>query len=335
MAEAPARIVFMGTPDFAASIMARVLDWPSGKVVGAYTQPDRPSGRGNRIVFSPVKTLALEHGIEVFQPATFRGDDAVEQLEALKPDFLLVAAYGLILPQRVLDIPKYPPLNVHGSILPRYRGAAPIQRAIMENWEPGAESGVSIMRMEAALDSGPVFAIAKEPIGRHTGGSLHDALATLGGDALCAVMDDLLSGKAQSEAQDNDAATYAAKLTKDDGQILWDRPVLAVDAHVRGVTPWPGAQVVFSFSERQEPIMARVLPGVPADRCPEAVAPGTLSLAVDGSLRIACADCWYVLDQVRPQGRKDMASADFVRGLRLASGSEIIGTIGNFPCHAQ
>lgn len=327
MAEAQARIVFMGTPDFAATILKRVLDWPSGKVVGIYTQPDRPSGRGNRIVFSPVKTLALEHDIEVFQPASFREADAVEQLAALKPDFLLVAAYGLILPQGVLDIPKYPPLNVHGSLLPKYRGAAPIQRAIMENWEPGAETGVSIMHMEATLDSGPVFSVVKESIGRHTGGSLHDRLALLGGDALCAVMDDMCAGKAHGVPQNHEAATYAAKLRKEDGLILWDRPVLAVDAHVRGVSPWPGAQAVFSFLGRQEPIMARVFPGTPAGKCSGEVDPGSLALSRDGSLRVACADCWYELDQVKPQGRKEMRSADFVRGLRLSDTSGIVGTV--------
>ncbi len=327
MAEAQARVVFMGTPDFAATILARVLDWPGGKVVGVYTQPDRPSGRGNKIVFSPVKALALEHGIEVFQPVTFRDADAVAQLAGLNPDFLLVAAYGLILPQSVLDTPKYPPLNVHGSLLPRYRGAAPIQRAIMENWEEGAKTGVSIMQMEAPLDSGPVFSMVSEPIGRHTGGSLHDRLALLGGDALCDVMDDLLAGKAQSEPQDHASASYAAKLRKEDGLILWDRPVVAVDAHVRGVSPWPGAQVVFSFSGRQEPILARVLPGTPDGPCEASVSAGSLSLARDGSLRVACADCWYVLDLVRPQGRKEMRSADFVRGLRLPDSTGIVGTV--------
>lgn len=322
----------MGTPDFAATILQRVLAWPGGQVVGAYTQPDRPSGRGNKIVFSPVKALALEHGIEVFQPVSFREEGAVDQLAALKPDFLLVAAYGLILPQRVLDLPKYPPLNVHGSLLPKYRGAAPIQRAIMENWCADAASGVSIMQMEAALDSGPVFSMVREPIARHTGGSLHDALARLGGDALCAVMDDLLVGRARSEAQDHAAATYAAKLRKEDGQILWDRPVMAVDAHVRGVTPWPGAQVVFSFSERQEPIMARVFPGEVADIALPPETPGSLALAPDGSLCIACADSWYKLDMVKPQGRKEMHSADFVRGLRLTATNGIIGKVGQFPC---
>ena len=335
MAQAPSRIAFMGTPDFAASILNRVLAWPGGQVVGVYSQPDRPSGSGNKIVFSPVKALALEHGIEVFQPVSFRDEEAVAQLAGLRPDFLLVAAYGLILPQRVLDLPKYPPLNVHGSILPKYRGAAPIQRAIMENWDVGAESGVSIMHMEAALDSGPVFRVVREPIGRHTGGSLHDALSTLGGEALCAVMDDLVAGRAHSEAQEHASATYAAKLRKEDGQILWDRPVLAVDAHVRGVTPWPGAQVVFSFSERQEPILGRVLPGHVSDDCCVAVEPGTLALAANGALRVACADRWYVLEHVRPQGRKEMPSADFVRGLRLFSTSGIVGRIGQFPCHAQ
>ena len=327
MAQEQARIVFMGTPDFAATILERVYQWPAGKVVGVYSQPDRPAGRGKKIVPTPVKAVALGHDTPVYQPLTFRDKAAVDELAALKPDFLLVAAYGLILPQAVLDIPTYPPLNVHGSLLPAYRGAAPIQRAIMEHFEEGAETGVSIMRMEASLDSGPVFATVRTPIGRHTGGSMHDALARMGADALCVVMDDLLAGTASSVVQDHAKATHAAKLTKEDGRILWNRPIRAVDAHVRGVSPWPGPQAIFSFFGRQEPIVTKLSPGRFGTPCGDGVTAGSLALSDTRELQVACADCWYVLETVIPQGRKPMPSADFVRGLRLEATDGIIGTV--------
>ena len=153
----------MGTPDLAAAVLRRLVRWPGGDVVAVYTQPDRPAGRGHKLTPSPVKKLALELGLPVHQPLNFRQEGAVDELAALKPDLLVVAAYGLILPQAVLDIPTVDTLNVHTSLLPRYRGAAPIQRAVMENWQPGDVTGVSIMRIVPALDAGPVYASARCP----------------------------------------------------------------------------------------------------------------------------------------------------------------------------
>ena len=224
----------MGTPDLAAAVLRRLVRWPGGDVVAVYTQPDRPAGRGHKLTPSPVKKLALELGLPVHQPLNFRQEGAVDELAALKPDLLVVAAYGLILPQAVLDIPTVDTLNVHTSLLPRYRGAAPIQRAVMENWQPGDVTGVSIMRIVPALDAGPVYAQCEVPIGQHTAGSLHDALAEAGGELLLTVLDQLRDGSAQPREQDESRVTYAAKLAKEDGYIDWARPAAEVHARIRG-----------------------------------------------------------------------------------------------------
>lgn len=302
----------MGTPDFAAVILRRLAQWPQGTVVAVYTQPDRPAGRGHKLRPSPVKSLALELGLPVLQPASLKSPEAQAELAAFRPDVLVVAAYGLILPDAVLDAARLAPLNVHASLLPRYRGAAPIQRAIMENWEQGARTGVSIMRVISRLDAGPVYAMAHLPIDGHTAGSLHDALAKSGADLLLGVLDDLLAGRAVEREQVESLASYAAKISKEDGLIRWDRPARAVHAQIRGVTPWPGAYAEFRLAGSQDPLSLILLPGQIGEMAGEAP-PGTLCHGPEG-LSVACADCWYVLSEVRPQGRKNMTARDFVNG---------------------
>ena len=302
----------MGTPDLAAAVLRRLVRWPGGDVVAVYTQPDRPAGRGHKLTPSPVKKLALELGLPVCQPLNFRQEGAVDELAALKPDLLVVAAYGLILPQAVLDIPTVDTLNVHTSLLPRYRGAAPIQRAVMENWQPGAVTGVSIMRIVPALDAGPVYARCELPIGEHTAGSLHDALAEAGGELLLTVLDQLADGSAHAEDQDESRVTYAAKLTKEDGHIDWSRPAVEVHARIRGVTPWPGARLQARFDGQDGLLPLLLQPGRIDEPC-GGVAPGSLHTDKKG-LCVACADRWYRLLVVRPQGRKDMEAAAFVNG---------------------
>lgn len=302
----------MGTPDLAAAVLRRLVRWPGGDVVAVYTQPDRPAGRGHKLTPSPVKKLALELGLPVHQPLNFRQEGTVDELAALKPDLLVVAAYGLILPQAVLDIPTVDTLNVHTSLLPRYRGAAPIQRAVMENWQPGDVTGVSIMRIVPALDAGPVYAQCEVPIGEHTAGSLHDALAEAGGELLVTVLDQLRDGSAQPREQDESRVTYAAKLTKEDGYIDWDRPAAEVHARIRGVTPWPGARLQARFDGQDGLLPLLLQPGRVDEPC-DGVRPGSLRTDKKG-LCVACADCWYRLLVVRPQGRKDMEAAAFVNG---------------------
>lgn len=302
----------MGTPDFAAVILKELAQWPRGEVVAVYTRPDKPAGRGHKLTPSPVKRVAQELDLPVLQPGSLKNVAIQAELAALQPDVLVVAAYGLILPDAVLAAPRLAPLNVHASLLPRYRGAAPIQRAIMENWGPDAQSGISIMRVASRLDAGPVYADAALPIAEHTAGSLHDALARLGADLLIRVLDDLLDGRAEAREQDESCADYAAKIGKEDGFIDWNRPAAQVHAHIRGVTPWPGARVIFAFAGEAEPLPLLLAPGRVGEPADDA-RPGELRHDADG-LSVACADCWYRLLQVRPQGRKDMPVRDFING---------------------
>lgn len=308
--------MFMGTPGFAAASLRRLAAWPRAHIVAVYTQPDRPAGRGQKLAMSAVKKLALELGIPVCQPASLKGAEAQAELAAFRPDVLAVAAYGLILPDAVLDMPRLAPVNVHASILPGLRGAAPIQRAVMEGWQPGARAGISIMRIGSRLDAGPVYAMGDTPIGEHTSGSLHDALAELGAELLVTVLDDLMEGRAVAVEQDESLATHAAKLGKRDGYINWTRSAAEAHAQIRGVTPRPGARTVLhldagtGFEARSMPLI--VSPGTIGETA-AGTAPG--SVRHDGQdISIACGDCWYTLGMVRPEGRKDMPVRDLLNG---------------------
>lgn len=311
------RIVFMGTPEFAAASLKRLAAWPRGEIVAVYTQPDRPAGRGHKLAESPVKKLALQLGLPVMQPASLKGAEAQAELAAFKPDLLAVAAYGLILPDAVLAMPTLDTINVHASLLPGLRGAAPIQRAVMEGWQPGARAGISIMRIVRKLDAGPVFATDGLPIGEHTAGSLHDALAGIGAELLVRVFDDILDGKAHAVDQDDAFATHAPKISKEDGFIDWSLPAVQVHARVRGVTPWPGARTVLetvdSDGKQRDPLSLILAPGR-VGQSAQGQAPGTLRIDADG-LSIACADCWYALSAVKPQGKKEMSARDLLNGV--------------------
>ncbi|MGG4616385.1 methionyl-tRNA formyltransferase, partial [Pseudomonas aeruginosa] len=230
------RIVFAGTPEFAAEHLKALLDTPH-RIVAVYTQPDRPAGRGQKLMPSAVKSLALEHGLPVMQPQSLRNAEAQAELAALRADLMVVVAYGLILPQAVLDIPRLGCINSHASLLPRWRGAAPIQRAM----EAGdAESGVTVMQMEAGLDTGPMLLKVSTPISAaDTGGSLHDRLAALGPKAVVEAIAGLAAGTLHGEIQDDALATYAHKLNKDEARLDWSRPAVELERQVRAFTPWP------------------------------------------------------------------------------------------------
>ncbi|MER0823912.1 methionyl-tRNA formyltransferase, partial [Pseudomonas aeruginosa] len=242
------RIVFAGTPEFAAEHLKALLDTPH-RIVAVYTQPDRPAGRGQKLMPSAVKSLALEHGLPVMQPQSLRNAEAQAELAALRADLMVVVAYGLILPQAVLDIPRLGCINSHASLLPRWggaapppppprwRGAAPIQRAV----EAGdAESGVTVMQMEAGLDTGPMLLKVSTPISAaDTGGSLHDRLAALGPKAVVEAIAGLAAGTLHGEIQDDALATYAHKLNKDEARLDWSRPAVELERQVRAFTPWP------------------------------------------------------------------------------------------------
>lgn len=308
----PLTLIFMGTPDLAATVLRQVLTWPGGRVIAAYAQPDSPAGRGMELKAPPVKTLALKMGIPVFQPVNFKSDAAVQELAALAPDYLLVAAYGLILPRRVLDIPRRMALNVHTSLLPRYRGAAPIQRAVMNG---DTETGVSIMAMEKGLDTGPVLLQRNVPIGPcDTAGTMHDTLAQLGGHLLIEALEGLEAGTLTPAPQDEAGASYAAKLEKAEGGIDFAWAARAIDARIRGVTPWPGA---FAVLERPgEPTLRVGL--VCGKPLPDAAAPGSGPgdiLGLDrGYLTVRCGDGVFGLDTLKPAGKGAMDAASFANG---------------------
>ena len=230
------RIVFAGTPEFAAEHLKALLDSPH-QIVAVYSQPDRPAGRGQKLAASPVKQLAVQREIPVYQPQTLRDPVAQAELAALAPDLLVVVAYGLILPQAVLDIPRLGCINSHASLLPRWRGAAPIQRAI----EAGdRESGVTVMQMEAGLDTGPMLLKVRTPItADDTGGSLHDRLASLGPQAVLEAIAGLAAGTLRGEVQNDSLATYAHKLNKDEARLDWTRPAVELQRLIRAFHPWP------------------------------------------------------------------------------------------------
>ncbi|MBD3658579.1 MULTISPECIES: methionyl-tRNA formyltransferase [Marinobacter] len=231
------RLVFAGTPDFAATALKALLD-TRHEIVGVYTQPDRPAGRGRKLMPSPVKQVALDAGIPVFQPESLKTSEARDELQALQADVMIVAAYGLILPQAVLDIPRFGCLNIHASLLPRWRGAAPIQRAIAAGDQ---ETGITIMQMDQGLDTGDMLLKRATPIATgDTGGSLHDRLAILGGAAIVDALDQLEEGKLQPVPQDDGLACYAHKLSKEEGHINWQLDATSIDRLVRAFNPWPG-----------------------------------------------------------------------------------------------
>ena len=304
----PLRIVFAGTPEFAAEHLKALLASPYD-IVAVYTQPDRPAGRGQKLMPSPVKQLALEHNIPVLQPPTLRNAEAQAEMAALKPDLLVVVAYGLILPQAVLDIPRLGCINSHASLLPRWRGAAPIQRAV----EAGdSESGVTVMRMEAGLDTGPMLLKVTTPItAQDTGGSLHDRLAELGPPAVLQAINGLATGSLRGEVQDDSLATYAHKLNKDEALLDWSRPAVELERLIRAFNPWPICHS--SLNDAPLKVLAAQLVTEPgAGRG----APGEILAASKGGLTVACADGALRLTRLQLPGGKALNFADLFNSRR-------------------
>lgn len=301
----------MGTPDLAATILEALLGWEGCRVIAAYCQPDRPAGRGMALQSPPVKTLALARGIPVRQPVNFIDAAEVAALRDLAPDYLAVAAYGLILPPSVLDIPSRMPLNVHTSLLPRYRGAAPIQRALMNGEE---ETGVSVMRMEKGLDTGPVILQERVPVRfSDTAADLRARLAEVGGKTLVDAIRGLEEGRLTPEPQDEKHATYAPKLSKRDGVLDFSRTGKAIYDTMRAVTPWPGAFAILQRAgEAALPVTfvaGSFRPGVPHGK-----AGGISPSLVDGKLAVFCADGVYLVAAVKPAGKKIMDAGAFMNG---------------------
>ncbi|WP_447043069.1 methionyl-tRNA formyltransferase [Vreelandella sp. H-I2] len=314
------RVVFAGTPEFAASSLATLLQ-SQHEVVAVYTQPDRPAGRGRKLSPSPVKQLALEHGLPVYQPQTLKAPAEQAELAALNADIMVVVAYGLLLPQAVLDIPRLGCVNVHASLLPRWRGAAPIQRAI----EAGdSVSGVTIMQMDAGLDTGAMLSEVRTPITpRTTGGDLHDRLAIQGANALINTLDALTTDSAHATPQPDEGVTYAAKLSKAEAELDFHQPAQQLANKIRAFNPWPVAWCALG-EDRLRLLMASVEEG--EHTTPNA--PGTLLDHGDDHLRIACGtDGREVLCVTSAQlpGGKAMAVRDLLnaRHARLATGTQL------------
>ncbi|MDG9929108.1 MULTISPECIES: methionyl-tRNA formyltransferase [unclassified Pseudomonas] len=298
------RTIFAGTPEFAAQHLQALLD-AGREIIAVYTQPDRPAGRGQRLMPSPVKQLALQHDIAVYQPQTLRDPAAQAELAALRPDLMVVVAYGLILPQVVLDTPRLGCINSHASLLPRWRGAAPIQRAI----EAGdASSGVTVMQMEAGLDTGPMLLKVTTTItADDTGGSLHDRLAELGSQAVVEAVDKLTAGELRGEVQDDSLATYAHKLNKDEARLDWNRPAVELERLVRAFNPWP---ICHSTLNGEALKVHAAEPGEGRG------APGTVLAADKTGLTVACGDGALRLTRLQLPGGKPLAFADLYNSRR-------------------
>lgn len=313
----PARVVFMGTPDFAVPSLRALADATttlttgSGSVtlVGVITRPDRPSGRGRQVAYSPVKQVALDAGIPVFQPGPLRRPEALQTLHELAPHLIVVAAFGQLLPPDVLTLPARGCLNVHASLLPRWRGASPIAAAIREG---DTTTGVTIMRMDEGLDTGAIVATSATPIGANeTAGALTDRLAELGASLLMETLPGWLSGTATATPQDDSQATMTRTLRKEDGRLDWTQPAERLANLVRSVTPWPGAFTTWNGK------LVKILDAV-AIIGGEDLRPGTcFSLperSPDAPLACACGDGALALRVIQLEGKRALNSADTVRG---------------------
>lgn len=316
------RIIFAGTPDFAARHLAALLEADDIEVVAVYTQPDRPAGRGKKLQASAVKQLAQSHAIPVLQPASLKTAEAQAELAALAADIMVVVAYGLILPAPVLALPRLGCVNVHGSLLPRWRGAAPIQRAI---WAGDEETGVTIMQMDEGLDTGPMLAKSRLTIAANdTSASLYEKLAKLGPLALVETLRRMHMGDTYAAPQEDSKATYAKKLSKEEGSIDWQQSAAFIERCVRAFNPWPGS----TFSHPEHPEQALKVWQACVVENPQQAPAGTILNASKEGIDIACGEDALRLIEVQPAGKKAMAVADLLnaRGDWFRPGSSLLGS---------
>jgi methionyl-tRNA formyltransferase len=319
------RIVFMGTPELAATTLEALRREPAFTVVGAVTQPDRPKGRDLKLTPPPAKTVALRAGLPVLQPEKARDETFLAELRRWQPDLIAVAAFGQILPKRILELPRYGCLNVHTSLLPKYRGAAPIQWAIL-NDEP--ETGVTIMKMDAGLDTGDMLAQAATPIrAEDTAETLHDRLAQMGAALLVRTIPDYVAGKIQPRPQPADQATYAPKIKKEDGQIDWRLPARVIWNRIRAFTPWPGA---FTFLPAADAAQPALLKCWQAEVVPQHGAPGEILVADKTGVVVACGQDALRVTRLQRAGGRPMSAAEFLAGHPLRPGQRF--TEPGDPC---
>ena len=301
------RIVFAGTPEFSVPALD-ALHAAGHAIAAVYTQPDRPAGRGRTLTASPVKRRALELGLPVEQPGSFKEAGAVAQLAGHAADLMVVVAYGLILPQAVLDVPRLGCLNIHASLLPRWRGAAPIQRAILAG---DTRTGVTIMKMDAGLDTGPM--LLERPVGigaDETAGQLHDRLSTVGAEAVVTAIDEWLAGRIVPAPQPAEGATYAAKIRKEEATIDWTQPAAAIVRQVRAFNPWPVAET------RWQGQQLRIWEARALEAAPDA-APGEVIGAAGGRLTVATGGGSLLVERLQLAGRGVLSAAEFLNANKL------------------
>ena len=306
------RILFMGTPDFALFTLKALVEWGE-QVVGVVTQPDKPKGRGYTLQPPPVKVYATEQGIPVYQPATLRGEEFEALLKTLDPEVIVVVAYGKILPANVLNYPRHGCINVHGSLLPEYRGAAPMQRAIIDG---KSETGITTMMMDVGLDTGDMLLVDRVPIGENDNfEDIHDRLGACGAALLLRTLDELTAGTLTRTVQDESLATYAAKIEREDCAIDFSRPAREVHDLVRGLSPIP-----LAFTRTPDGRLLKICEARVADtKTPHADAGRVLSLA-GGRIEVACGIGSLYLTSVLPEGKKRMSATDLINGRRIAVG---------------
>lgn len=298
------KIVFMGTPDFAA-ISLQKLYQDGYEICGVFTQPDKPQNRGLKLSMSPVKECALAHGTPVFQPSTLRDGEAERQLRALEPDLIAVVAYGKLLPKNILELPPLGCINIHGSILPKYRGSAPVQWAVL-NGE--TSTGVTSMYMAEAMDAGDVILSKETLIGEtETAGELYNRLAHLGAELLSETVAAILSGNKTRFKQDESAVTFAPPLTKEMSPIDWTKNTCEVLCLIRGLNPWPVATMEISG------VVFKVFKAVSSERHTDSE-PGSILKADNDGIEVACANGTVIIKELQAPGSKRMAAADYLRG---------------------
>lgn len=307
MAKRSLRLIFMGSPDFSVPVLAALLE-AGHEVICVYSQPPRPAGRGQKERPAPVHAYAQAQGIPVRVPASLKDPEEAESFTALKADAAVVAAYGLLLPAAFLDAPRFGCLNVHASLLPRWRGAAPIQRAILAG---DSETGVTIMRLDEGLDTGPMLLSRSLSIGDYDAGALHDRLAALGGEAIVTALAAIADGSAVETVQTEDGVTYAAKLTPEDEPLDWSKPADALSRQIRALAPRPGAHFRLD-GERWKALAAEPAEG--------SGAPGEV---LDDRLTVACGEGALRLLRVQRPGKKAMAAGDALRGRPIAAGTRL------------
>ncbi len=310
----PLRVVFCGTPQFAVPSLQHLLQQPDFQIVGVFTQPDRPKGRGQEIAVSPVKEIALEAKLPVHQPAKVRAPEVEEQLRALAPDVVAIIAYGQIIPARLLSIPEFGWINLHASLLPKYRGAAPINWAIV-NGE--TRTGDTTIRIDAGMDSGEILMQQELAIGvDETTPQVAARLAEAGAPLMAATLRGLVAGTLNGRAQDNAAASLAPMLKREDGRIEWARSAQEIYNRMRGFAPWPGAHTEFRGQTCH-------VWGMPVSEVEMDSAPGT-AVAFGGGLRVICGEGSVMeLTSVKLEGRKEVTAAEFARGARLQAGERL------------